>query len=116
MMFAVAAMLAAGEPPLMRLNDDRLRTIAATRLDENRINGRDILGEYHGTRVIAEYHCSDLCPAYTVRIIHFDIDAGAKCRAIGGRNATVTIPVGISAIPRKYCVPAILSVRAVRHW
>ncbi|AOH84720.1 hypothetical protein AWL63_12830 [Sphingomonas panacis] len=116
MMLALAAMLAAGVPSPTLLNDETLRAFAESRLDGTRLNGRNILGQYHGRLVIAEYHCSDLCPDYTVRIIHFDVDAGAKCRAIGGRNATVTIPVGISAMPRKFCVPAILSLRAVRHF
>ncbi|MEP7184630.1 MAG: hypothetical protein ABI767_02230, partial [Rhodanobacter sp.] len=42
------------------------------------------LGSYHGVPVMAEFPCADVCPQYTVRIIHLRLPADANCAGAGG--------------------------------
>jgi hypothetical protein len=69
-----------------------------------------ILGINHGETVVADYRCSDICPAYTVRIIHYAIEPGPRCTAIGGVVAHRTVPTGIAATTRAFCIPKAVSM------
>ena len=66
------------------------------------------LGHHHGVAVVVDYPCSDLCPAYTTRIVHYDLDPGPACAAAGGVERVAVVPHGIAAMPRTFCVPAVL--------
>ncbi len=46
------------------------------------------LGSHHGIDVIAEYPCSDLCPAYTTRIVHYGLSRGRRARPRAASNAS----------------------------
>ena len=45
---------------------------------------REVLGALNGGTVVANYICSDLCPDSTIRIVHFDVEPGEDCAAVGG--------------------------------
>jgi hypothetical protein len=66
------------------------------------------LGEVAGVKVVADYYCSDVCPAYTVRVVHFDVQPGPACERAGGASKSYTIPFGIAARPETFCVPKVL--------
>ena len=42
---------------------------------------RITLGLHHGVPVVVEFPCSDICPQYTTRIVHYDLAPGAACAA-----------------------------------
>jgi hypothetical protein len=35
-----------------------------------------VLGSHHGNKLVAECPCSDVCPAYTTRVIRYELKAG----------------------------------------
>jgi hypothetical protein len=70
-----------------------------------------VLGLNHNTRVVAEFPCSDLCPQYTRRVIHYDVDL-SRCSAVGGVEKTLRVPRGLGFSPEPYCVPRVLA----DHW
>ena len=70
---------------------------------------RQVLGTLNEVDVVAEFPCSDVCPDYTVRIIHFDVGPGAGCTAIGGVERTVVVPIAIAAMQKAFCFPSVLA-------
>jgi hypothetical protein len=71
--------------------------------------GREVLGTLNDVAVVADFVCSDVCPAYTVRIVHFDVEPGARCTAIGGVERSVTVPIAITATQKVFCFPSVLA-------
>ena len=71
-----------------------------------------ILGTVNNLPVIVEFRCSDLCPAYTVRIIHFGWPTGTACAEIGGAERTIMVPKGRAAHEEAFCFPKVL----VENW
>ena len=63
------------------------------------------VGSYRGVPVVAEHPCSDVCPQYTVRIIHFQLPADASCASVGGVEKEVLVPVAITVRSKTFCVP-----------
>lgn len=68
-----------------------------------------VVGGHNGTKVIEEFHCSDLCPQNTVRIVHYDVAAGPTCDAIGGVSKSILVPIAITVMPREYCFPKVIA-------
>ncbi|MGN6149732.1 MAG: hypothetical protein ACTHPD_14425 [Rhizomicrobium sp.] len=67
-----------------------------------------VLGTHRGTNVVVTTRCGDVCPAYTVRVVHYDLKPGVTCTAAGGEVAKVIMPVGIGVVPQEFCIPAVL--------
>jgi hypothetical protein len=63
------------------------------------------VGRYRNVPVVAEHPCSDVCPQYTVRIIHFRLPADASCASIGGVEKQVLVPIAIAVRSKTFCVP-----------
>ncbi len=63
------------------------------------------LGSYKGVPVMAEFPCSDVCPQYTVRIIHYRLPADASCASVGGVEKQVLVPIAIAVMPKTFCIP-----------
>ncbi|WP_201556646.1 hypothetical protein [Psychrobacter sp. 72-O-c] len=68
-----------------------------------------VIGVHKGTKVIEEFHCSDLCPENTVRIVHYDVSETATCDSVGGVTKSVLIPIAITVMPKKYCFPKVIA-------
>lgn len=97
----------AGEPGL--LDDAALSAYAAKPFDKRAMMGQTIeLGRNHGLPVVAEFPCSDVCPQYTVRIIHYRLPPHADCAGVGGVQKSVLVPVAITVLPKDFCVPKAL--------
>ncbi|WP_424682153.1 hypothetical protein [Frateuria sp. YIM B11624] len=97
----------ASEPGL--LDDAALAAYAARPFDKQAMMGQTVeLGRNHGMPVVAWFPCSDVCPQYTVRIIHYRLPEGADCAAAGGVEESVGVPVAIAVLPRTFCVPKVL--------
>lgn len=87
------------------ITDDQLITFLK---DESTLwgmsNKRVVLGYHNGNTVVADHPCSDSCPMYTVRVVHYDLPLD-KCKENGGLIAEITIPVSITRGSKAYCVP-----------
>jgi hypothetical protein len=57
--------------------------------------------------VVADYPCSDLCPAATVRIIHYAVPAD-QCDRVGGALDNVHVPRGAGVRLTAFCRPPVL--------
>ncbi|GAA0887764.1 hypothetical protein [Rhodanobacter soli] len=63
------------------------------------------LGRYRNVPVVAEFPCSDVCPQYTVRIIHYRLPPDASCASVGGVEKEVLVPIAIAVRPKTFCIP-----------
>lgn len=63
------------------------------------------VGYYQGVAVVAEHPCSDVCPQYTIRVIHYQLPPGASCASVGGVEGKVLVPIAITVLPKTFCVP-----------
>jgi len=72
------------------------------------MNKRVILGRNHGIQVIADFPCSDLCPNYTVRVIHYEVPLSG-CSDAGGVEKAILVPMGIAAMSEHFCFPKVLT-------
>jgi hypothetical protein len=54
---------------------------------------------------VADFPCSDLCPAYTTRIIHYDVAPGPPCDAAGGVTQLRLVPFSIGTREEAFCIP-----------
>lgn len=96
--------------PTQPISDDQLLSYASAPYDKNRIEKqKDPLGLLNGTPVVADFICSDLCPAYTVRVIHFELGREKNCAAAGGVEKAIRIPVSIAAMDKVFCFPKVLA-------
>jgi hypothetical protein len=63
------------------------------------------VGRYRGMPVIAEHPCADVCPQYTVRIIHYRLPPDVSCASVGGVEKDVLVPFAITVRSETVCVP-----------
>src|SRR5581483_10984142 len=94
---------AAAAPPT--LTDADLVAYAAKPFDKAAMAFKHVvMGVHHGITVLADFPCSDVCPQYTRRIVHYDLDPGPGCEAKGGVTETRFVPVSIATAPRSFCI------------
>jgi hypothetical protein len=92
------------------LSEESLLKYASSHYDKKSYGKQhQILGKLNGAEVVVDFICSDICPDYTVRVIHLGVPPGEQCTAIGGVEKTIVIPVSIAAGPKAFCVPKILA-------
>lgn len=88
------------------LDDAALRTYAASDFDKAALMHTTVeLGRHHGQPVVAEFPCSDVCPQYTIRIIHYQLADGVSCDSVGGVTKDILVPVAITVRKKSFCVP-----------
>jgi hypothetical protein len=106
---ATVAACAAPSAPLAaprQLSDAELVAYAASSFDQRAMMEKHVVvGLHRGQRVIADFPCSDICPQYTKRIIHYDVAPGAACAAAGGVTQTRSVPVSIAVMNKDFCIP-----------
>jgi hypothetical protein len=91
------------------VSDAQLIRYVATGFDKRKMMfKRETIGLHRGTLVVADFPCSDVCPAYTRRIIHYDV-APADCPRVGGVVVAETYPLGIAVTKRDFCEPGVLT-------
>jgi hypothetical protein len=91
------------------LTDEQIVGAARAPFDKKAKMGRhEVLGQVGKVNVVADYYCSDVCPDYTMRVVHFDAKPGKACQAAGGFVKTYIVPRGIAAVPEAFCVPKVL--------
>jgi hypothetical protein len=102
--------------PLARLDDAALHAYATQPWDKASLMGTTVpLGRYQGVPVVAEFPCADVCPKYTVRIIHYVLPEGMSCATAGGVEESVPVPVAITVMQKTFCFPKPL-VDARQHF
>jgi hypothetical protein len=112
MLIAILLALAGPAVPPPPISDAQLAALDAHPFDHGQLMfHHDVLGLNHGMRVIADYPCSDVCPAATTRIIHYDRAPGPGCEAAGGATVTRMVPRSIAVVRQDFCVPRILARR-----
>jgi len=95
--------------PARCLDDAALRAYAGRPWSKAALMNRTVeLGRLRGVPVVAEFPCADVCPQYTVRIIHYRLPADTRCSAVGGVERTVLVPVAITVLSKTMCIPAAL--------
>lgn len=71
-------------------------------------NEHIVLGLLNGSPVVVDFICSDFCPDYTVRVIHYELREDQTCSSVGGVERELRIPVGIAATDEVFCFPKVL--------
>lgn len=101
---SVAACANAGTPAQM--NAAALQAWASQPWDKAALMHTTVdVGRYNGVPVVAEHPCSDVCPQYTVRIIHYELPPEASCASVGGVEKEVLVPIAIAVRPKTFCIP-----------
>lgn len=90
------------------LTDAELIKIAETH-DGDYSQDKRVIGTHNGNSVIEEFHCSDLCPENTTRIVHYEVPEQATCESIGGVTKSILVPIAITVMPREYCFPKVIA-------
>ncbi len=102
----IGATACATAPAPAQMDAAALRAYAAKPWDKAALMNTTVeLGSYRSVPVVAEFPCSDVCPNYTVRIIHYRLPAGTRCASIGGVEKRVLVPVAITVLPKMFCIP-----------
>ncbi len=107
---ALMALAATGSPSVRprRIGDSDLLRFARSRFDPfARTDRVRVLGIHRGTLVVVDYPCGDVCPAYTKRIVHYDVPPEA-CARVGGTIVNELIPRGPAVMPKPYCEPTVI--------
>jgi TonB family protein len=103
--------------PQKHITDSDLLAYVRSAFDRrSKMGKREVLGLHQNTLVVVDFPCSDLCPAYTTRIIHYDVPADPKiCARVGGVLRQEWVPKGIAVMPMPFCLPkSVAAVEAAR--
>ncbi|WP_375197985.1 hypothetical protein [Sphingobium sp.] len=101
--------------PTRRLSDADVAAIAI-KFDDAKSNnhGRLRLGLHNDVMVLDDHICGDICPDYTVSIVHYDAEPGAACERIGGVTVDAVVPSAASIGTQSFCIPAPLAAAECR--
>ncbi|HEX8062888.1 MAG TPA: hypothetical protein VF535_06700 [Allosphingosinicella sp.] len=95
--------------PRRRLADSDLAAYASAPFDKRAMMFKRVaLGRHRGLLVVAIHPCGDVCPAYTRRIVHYDIPL-ADCARRGGIVREKLMPRGPAVARQAFCVPPVLA-------
>jgi hypothetical protein len=108
--FAAVAGMASGATAcagtLAQMDAAALRAWAGKPWDKAALMNTTVeLGRYRNVPVVAEFPCSDVCPQYTVRIIHYRLPPEASCASVGGIEKQVLVPIAIAVRSKTFCIP-----------
>jgi hypothetical protein len=97
------------EPGVRQLSDGDVLAIDRSTYDKSAMMGRsEVLGLHNGIRLVADYPCSDVCPTYTTRIIHYALPPDRSCTAEGGAVHEELVPVSIAMVRQPFCMPRVI--------
>lgn len=94
----------------LAISDETLLTSATTPYNSfpgNSMQSRAI-GKSNGEQVVVDYVCADICPNYTMRIVHFDVPRNKNCASIGGIEKIQQGSDGWAAGTALYCFPKVI--------
>lgn len=98
-------------PPLISVSDSELLAYARSPFRQfAHLKTRETLGLHRGVPVVVDFACSDLCPAYLTRIIHYNAPANEEdCAHFGGVIRREWVPVMMGRLSLPFCEPKILA-------
>ncbi len=110
-MLAIALLLQVAPEQDAPMTDEALIAYASAPFDrwDAPSRGRFVIGKHNGITVVADFSCSDLCPNYTTRVIHYDVAPGHACDRIGAMTSFIHVPYGMSMHQEPFCVPKVLA-------
>jgi hypothetical protein len=112
---ALGSQTIAAAPLARQVTDKDLLRYAASRFDPATMAFKRVtVGRHRGTLVVADFPCSDVCPQYTRRIIHYDVKVSACARA-RGIVVEELVPRGIAVTREPFCEPAVLARKQRQH-
>lgn len=98
--------VSAGATTPSQMNAAALRAYADKPWDKAALMNTTVeLGRYRDVPVVAEFPCSDVCPQYTVRIIHYRLPPEVSCASVGGVEKPVLVPIAIAVRTKTFCIP-----------
>lgn len=107
-MFFVAGVVSAEDKDLKEITNEEVLSYASSEYDKKEMSHKSIvLGIHNSLKLLATFRCSDLCPEYTARILHYDVEL-ESCISKGGAIRAITIPMGWGRGPKEHCIPKIL--------
>lgn len=89
-------------------DEELLAYAASDYVKRDMMHKHEVLGTHNGVALVADFPCSDLCPANTVRIIHYQLGEGQQCSAAHGAKQDLPVPMGIGGGLKAFCVPKVL--------
>lgn len=103
------------DSPERELSDAELRELASAPFDAAAVMLHSFaVGRHRNHPVRIDFPCGDVCPAYTAKIVRYDLDPGA-CPP-EGEVVTLGVPGGIAVQLKDFCVPRVLAVKGLsRH-
>jgi hypothetical protein len=108
--FLAALIATPAAAQLPQLSDADLTAYAAKTYDKAAMMEQHVtLGVHNGVAVVADFPCSDVCPDYTTRIIHYAIGPGPACTAAGGVSVVRMVPYSIAEVEKEFCVPKVVA-------
>ncbi len=108
LVLACAAVSAGAHASTDALSDADLLARASAVFSSKDSPADRILGVHRGKQVILDVVCGDVCPANTVRIIHYLAPPDAACIQAGADTVDVQVPRGIASAPQSFCIPHVL--------
>ena len=107
---ACAACSGSSAPASPDPDDARLLAYATKHFDKSSYRDpHQEWGQHHGTPVVVDFICSDVCPDYTVRVIHYDLASTQTCASVGGVERAMRIPVSIAVTDKTFCFPKVIT-------
>jgi hypothetical protein len=105
----ILALLIAAAAPVDTIGDDALAAYAQKPYSKiEKMGQHDVIGSQNGVEIVADFPCSDVCPNYTTRVIHYAVEPGPACDRIGGRARDQIVPYSIAVMRKTFCVPGVL--------
>jgi hypothetical protein len=112
----IAGLITCGPGDLRVLSDQDLLDYAASSYDVATIQSMHVrLGVHRGTLVVVDFICSDVCPDYTRRVIHYDLKPDQACTSKGGVVEQIAVIFLADNPYRAYCVPPVLAGKAYTY-
>ena len=103
-------------PPRGEISDEQLLRWATTRYDKRAfMNTHITLGTHRGQALVVDFPCSDVCPDYTARVVHYILPPGKTCAEVGGVVKAFKVPAGPASHLEEFCFPSAIAQAWARY-
>jgi predicted esterase len=100
------------DSPERELSDAELREVASAPFDAAAVMNQSFaVGRHRGHAVRIDFPCGDVCPAYTTRVVRYDL--AAEVCPPEGEVVTLGVPGAAAMHLKDFCVPRVLSVKGL---
>ena len=100
------------DSPERELSDAELREVASAPFDAAAVMNQSFaVGRHRRHAVRIDFPCGDVCPAYTTRVVRYDL--AAEVCPPEGEVVTLGVPGAAAMHLKDFCVPRVLSVKGL---